>query len=51
MHWSRRDRLGKRQPGGGLGAEAATEGGEEVLLPLSERGAKQVHKVIGEFNR
>jgi hypothetical protein len=28
-----------------------TELGQEVLLPLSERGAKQVQKVIGEFNR
>jgi hypothetical protein len=28
-----------------------TEAGEEVLLPISERGAKQLQKVIGEFNR
>ena len=28
-----------------------TEAGQEVLLPLSERGAKQVQMVIGEFNR
>jgi hypothetical protein len=28
-----------------------TEAGQEVLLPLSERGAKQVQKVTGEFNR
>jgi hypothetical protein len=28
-----------------------TEAGEEVLLPISERGAKQVQKVISEFNR
>jgi hypothetical protein len=28
-----------------------TEVGQEVLLPLSVQGAKQVQKVIGEFNR
>jgi hypothetical protein len=28
-----------------------TEGGQEVLLPLSERATKQVQKVISEFNR
>jgi hypothetical protein len=28
-----------------------TEAGDEVLLPLSERSAKQVQMVIGEFNR
>ena len=28
-----------------------TESGQEVLLPLSERAAKQVQMVIGEFNR
>jgi hypothetical protein len=28
-----------------------TEAGEEVLLPISERAAKQVQKVISEFNR
>jgi hypothetical protein len=27
-----------------------TEGGQEVLLPISEVGARQVQKVIGEFN-
>jgi hypothetical protein len=28
-----------------------TEAGDEVLLPLSERSAKQAQMVIGEFNR
>ena len=28
-----------------------TAAGQEVLLPLSERAAKQVQKVIFEFNR
>jgi hypothetical protein len=28
-----------------------TEGGVEVLLPISEAGARQVQKVIGVFNR
>ena len=28
-----------------------TEGGLEVLLPISEMGARQLQKVIGEFNR
>jgi hypothetical protein len=28
-----------------------TEGGLEVLLPISEKGARQVQKVIGVFNR
>jgi hypothetical protein len=28
-----------------------TESGQEVFLPISEMGARQVQKVIGEFNR
>jgi hypothetical protein len=28
-----------------------TESGQEVFLPISEVGARQVQKVIGEFNR
>jgi hypothetical protein len=28
-----------------------TEAGEQYLLPLSERTARQLQKVIGEFNR
>jgi hypothetical protein len=28
-----------------------TEAGEEVVLPISKKGAKQVQKVIREFNR
>jgi hypothetical protein len=51
MHWSRRDRFGKLEPRCGLGVEAANGVGQEVLLPLSVQGAKQVQKVIGEFNR
>ncbi len=38
-------------PEAALVLKLRTETGEEVLLPLSERGAKQVQKVIGEFNR
>ena len=38
-------------PEAALVLKLRTEGGEEVLLPLSERGAKQVQRVIGEFNR
>lgn len=38
-------------PEAALVLKLRTEAGEEVLLPLSERGAKQVQKVIGEFNR
>ncbi len=38
-------------PQAALVLKLRTETEEEVLLPLSERGAKQVQKVIGEFNR
>jgi hypothetical protein len=49
---SRRSRLGEFQPRGGLGVlKLRTEGGQEVLLPLSERATKQVQKVISAFNR
>jgi hypothetical protein len=39
------------RPEAALVLKLRTEAGEEVLLPLSERGAKQVQKVIGVFNR
>ena len=38
-------------PEAALVLKLRTESGQEVLLPLSERGARQVQKVIGEFNR
>ena len=38
-------------PEAALVLKLQTEGGLEVLLPLSERSARQVQKVIGEFNR
>jgi len=38
-------------PEAALVLKLRTELGQEVLLPLSGRGAKQVQKVIGEFNR
>jgi len=28
-----------------------TEDGQELLLPISEKGARQVQRIIGEFNR
>lgn len=28
-----------------------TEGGEECLVRITEKAAKQIHKVIAEFNR
>jgi hypothetical protein len=33
------------------GGNSSPEGGQEVFLPVSEVGARQVQKVIGEFNR
>ena len=51
LHWSRRDRLGEFRSPSGLVLKLRTEAGDEVLLPLSERSAKQVQMVIGEFNR
>jgi hypothetical protein len=38
-------------PQAALVLKLRTEAGQEVLLPLSERSAKQVQKVISEFNR
>ena len=38
-------------PEAALVLKLRTEGGEEVLLPISEKAARQVQKVIGEFNR
>jgi hypothetical protein len=38
-------------PRAALVLKLRTESGQEVLLPLSERSAKQVQVVIGEFNR
>jgi hypothetical protein len=38
-------------PEAALVLKLRTEAGQEVLLPLSERSARQVQKVIGEFNR
>jgi hypothetical protein len=38
-------------PEAALVLKLRTESGQEVLLPVSERAAKQVQKVIGEFNR
>jgi hypothetical protein len=38
-------------PEAALVLKLQTEAGQEVLLPLSERSARQVQKVIGEFNR
>jgi hypothetical protein len=38
-------------PKAALVLKLRTEGGQEVLLPLSERATKQVQKVISEFNR
>jgi hypothetical protein len=38
-------------PTAALVLKLRTEGGQEVLLPLSERATKQVQKVISEFNR
>jgi hypothetical protein len=38
-------------PQAALVLKLRTEAGGEVLLPLSERSAKQVQMVIGKFNR
>ena len=38
-------------PEAALVLKLRTEGGQEVLLPLSERATKQVQKVISAFNR
>jgi hypothetical protein len=38
-------------PQAALVLKLRTEAGDEVLLPISERSAKQVQMVIGEFNR
>jgi hypothetical protein len=38
-------------PEAALVLKLRTEAGEEVLLPISEKGARQVQMVIGEFNR
>jgi hypothetical protein len=38
-------------PKAALVLKLRTEGGQEVLLPLSERATEQVQKVISEFNR
>src|SRR6516162_2125907 len=38
-------------PEAALVLKLRTAAGQEVLLPLSERAAKQVQKVIFEFNR
>jgi len=38
-------------PEAALVLKLRTEAGLEVLLPISERGAKQVQTVISEFNR
>jgi hypothetical protein len=38
-------------PEAALVLKLRTEAGQEVLLPISEKGAKQVQMVIGEFNR
>jgi hypothetical protein len=38
-------------PEAALVLKLRTEGGVEVLLPISEAGARQVQTVIGVFNR
>jgi hypothetical protein len=38
-------------PDAALVLKLRTEVGQEVLLPLSVQAAKQVQRVIGEFNR
>ena len=38
-------------PEAALVLKLRTESGQEVFLPISEVGARQVQKVIGEFNR
>jgi hypothetical protein len=38
-------------PEAALVLKLRTESGKEVFLPISEMGARQVQKVIGEFNR
>ena len=38
-------------PEAALVLKLRTESGQEVFLPISEMGARQVQKVIGEFNR
>jgi hypothetical protein len=38
-------------PEAALVLKLRTEAGEEVFLPISEKGARQVQKVIAEFNR
>jgi hypothetical protein len=37
-------------PAAALVLKLRTESGQEVFLPISEVGARQVQKVIGEFN-
>ena len=39
------------KPEAALVLKLRTEGGQEVLLPISEMAARQVQKVIGEFDR
>ena len=38
-------------PEAALVLKLRTESGQEVFLPISEMGARQLQKVIGEFNR
>jgi hypothetical protein len=38
-------------PEAALVLKLRTEAGQEVLLPISEKGARQVQMVIGEFSR
>ena len=38
-------------PEAALVLKLRTQAGQEVLLPISEKGARQVQTVIGEFSR
>jgi hypothetical protein len=38
-------------PEAALVLKLRTESGQEIFLPISEMGARQVQKVIGELNR
>ena len=38
-------------PEAALVLKLRTQAGQEVLLPISEKGARQVQMVIGEFSR
>jgi hypothetical protein len=51
MHGGGGCRVRELQPRSGLTLTLRTEAGEECLMRISEQAAKQIAKVISEFNR